>query len=324
MSTPFAPPDPGDVHVWQVRLDVDGDELQALHAVLSADERERAQRFVRPLDASCTVAARAHLRLLLARYLGCAAAGVALGAGPQGKPHITAPDAGWLRFNLSHSGDLALIAVANGHEVGVDIERIQPELADPGLAASFTRAEQQTLERLAEGQYVRQCFRLWTRKEAVVKGLGLGLMVPLDRVDVLEDRVQIAPTQILPRAAPSGWTVQSLGLGDEYCAAVAVEERAQLLATAATDHLTDRHQDDLYVEPERPVLDVVVVESCPVGNRRVASKATDLGEPGQPARHAVPMLVARVLRREPVDEERTLGARAHQAHVTTQDVEQLR
>lgn len=228
MNSPLAPPSTEDVHVWQVCLDVEGDELRALTAVLSADERERARRFVRPRDASRSAAARGHLRRLLGRYLDCPATEVALGTGPYGKPYIATPGAGWLRYNVSHSGEGALIAVSNGREVGVDIERIQPELADASLGKLFTPAEQRTLTGLTPEEYVSQCFRLWTRKEAVVKGLGMGLSVPLDGVNVLDDRVQFAPDlarKLLPGPA-SEWTVQSLSLGEERSGAVALEVAA--------------------------------------------------------------------------------------------------
>jgi len=225
VSTPLAPPRPEDVHIWQVRLDVEGDDLQVLTAVLSADERERARRFVRPPDASRSAAARGHLRQLLGGYLDCPATEVTLGTGPYGKPYIATPGAGWLRFNVSHSGERALIAVANGREVGVDIERIQPELADLSLAKLFTPAEQRALASLARDDYVRTCYWLWTRKEAVVKCLGLGLSFPLDGVNVLDDRVQLAPDLARKRLLGSvlEWTVRSLSLGEECSGAVAVE-----------------------------------------------------------------------------------------------------
>jgi len=228
VSTPLAPPNPEDVHVWQVRLDVDGDELHALTSVLSADERERTSRFVRPCDASRSAAARGHLRQLLGHYLDRPAAEVALGVGPHGKPFVSAPGAGWLRFNMSHSGDRGLIAVANGREVGVDVERFQPELPDPELRKLFAPAEQRALSALTAGDYIEQYFTLWTRKEAVVKGLGVGLLVPLNGVDVLNDRVPLTAdlARNLPPVSTSTWNVRSLRQGENYFAAVAVQAPA--------------------------------------------------------------------------------------------------
>jgi 4'-phosphopantetheinyl transferase len=225
VSPPLAPPGPEDVHVWQVRLDVEGDELQALAAALSADERERARRFVRPRDASRSAAARGHLRRLLGRYLDCPAAELALGTASHGKPYVSTPGAGWLRFSLSHSGERGLVAVANGREVGVDIERIQPELAGPGLARLFTLAEQRALTGVAGEDYVRMCFELWTRKEAVVKGLGIGLSVPLNGIEVLGERAKLSPdvAQILPRGLSLDWAVCSVGPMTSNSAACAVE-----------------------------------------------------------------------------------------------------
>lgn len=227
MNPPLAPPSPEDVHVWQVRLDVEGDEFQALTAFLSADERERARRFVQPRDASRNAAARGHLRQLLGRYLDCSAAEIGLGTRLHGKPYVTTPGADWLRFNVSHSGDRALIAVANGREVGVDIERIQPELAaDSSPAAIFTPAEQKVLAGLPGEQYVREYFRLWTRKEAVLKGIGVGLSVPLNAVDVLKDRVLLVSNwdHSLHPHLNLKWTVRSIDLSGTYIAYAAEAE----------------------------------------------------------------------------------------------------
>lgn len=242
MSTPLAPPGLDDVHIWQVSLDVGSDELEALAAVLTPDERERASRFVQPCDAARSAAARGHLRQLLGGYLACPAAEVRLGAGRAGKPYVTNPGANWLRFNMSHSGDQALIGVANGREVGVDIERVQPELADPSLAGLFTPAEQRTLASLTRDEYVRQCFWLWTRKEAVVKGLGIGLMAPLDGVDVLDDHVLLKRNlNELLSASTAQWNVRSLNLGVRSSAAVAVQAPS---ASTHADHVVQRRIAD--------------------------------------------------------------------------------
>jgi 4'-phosphopantetheinyl transferase len=103
------------VDIWQWRLDHGAIEL------LSADERARAGQFMFDRDRRRYIAARARLRIILARYVGQAPAALQFHYGPHGKPALDG-----ISFNLSHSADLALLAVSRGTVVGVDIERVRP------------------------------------------------------------------------------------------------------------------------------------------------------------------------------------------------------
>ena len=115
-----------EVHVWRIALDCgDGDSLRS---GLSSDELARAARFHFERDRTRFSVARAALREILAHYLGASPDEIAFVYGGHGKPAL-APPHGDLRFNLSHSHDVALCAVARGREVGVDVERIR-ELDD--------------------------------------------------------------------------------------------------------------------------------------------------------------------------------------------------
>lgn len=138
-----------ELHLWQARLDTDGwpsvDELPS-------GERDRATRLIRPEARKRWVAARWALRGVLGRYLEREPAEIELRFGSRGKPMLLASEES-LRFNLSHSGELALIAVASRREVGVDIERIRSK-----PAAYYTA---------------------WTRREAIAKCHGVGLWAPL-------------------------------------------------------------------------------------------------------------------------------------------------
>jgi 4'-phosphopantetheinyl transferase len=92
---------------------------------------------------------------------------------------------GDVRFNASHSDELALIAVVVGVDIGVDVERIDPRRADPGVAARFfAPAEVEALAGLSGRAWTRGFFDCWTRKEAFVKAVGEGLSYPLDGFEV--------------------------------------------------------------------------------------------------------------------------------------------
>ncbi len=166
-----------DVHVWAARLD-DLSEA-ALRSPLSADERTRGGRFHFERDQRRFVAARGLLRVLLGQYLEADPAGLCFGYGPQGKPFLE--EHGELRFNVSHSGGLALLAFARGREVGVDVEQERPLPEWEDIAGRYFSAwEVAELRRLRADERGPAFFRCWTRKEAFIKATGEGLSRPLD------------------------------------------------------------------------------------------------------------------------------------------------
>jgi 4'-phosphopantetheinyl transferase len=166
-----------DVHVWTACLD-DLSEA-ALRAPLPADERARAGRFHFERDQRRFVAGRGLLRVLLGRYLEADPASLRFGYGPQGKPFLE--EYGDLRFNVSHSGGLALLAFTHGREVGVDVERERPLPEWKDIAGRYFSAWEATeLGRLPADERGAAFFRCWTRKEAFIKATGEGLSRPLD------------------------------------------------------------------------------------------------------------------------------------------------
>jgi len=168
-----APPD-GCVHVY--RVDLSGDDAfrkSAEWGTLSADERARAERFVKARDGRKFVRCRAVLRAILGGLTGVDPRAVAFQVGPGGKPML--PHGPW-RFNVSHSGELALIAVTKDVELGVDVEVYRPiQQSDRIVESYFTAAESAEFRKLDESARAEAFIRGWTRKEAVVKAQGVGL-----------------------------------------------------------------------------------------------------------------------------------------------------
>ena len=177
------PPALGDREVRFAFVALDGEPSGDERALLDDDERRRAARFVRQGDAHRFTKAHAALRLLLARCLRAKPADVRYEPVP-GKPRLIGAS-GPLEFNLSHSGALALIAVARERPVGVDVELVR-ELADLEAIAEghFAPAEVQALRALPPEQRLTGFFRCWTGKEAVIKATGEGLARPLGSFDV--------------------------------------------------------------------------------------------------------------------------------------------
>ncbi len=126
----------GDVHVWRASLARDASSVERLRATLTADERERAQKFHFDRDRLRFVIARGVLREILGRYLGRSPALIRFVYNEYGKPALS-EDGGSLRFNASHSHGVALYACTLGREVGVDIELLRDDFASLEVAERF-------------------------------------------------------------------------------------------------------------------------------------------------------------------------------------------
>jgi len=224
-APPAVPLGATSVHVWRILLRV-GDPA-ALLPFLSPDETERAGRFIFERDANAFIVAHAMLRRILADYLGVVPQSLAFVTGPFGKPAISdSSDAGGLEFNLSHSGDLALVAVSRDSPWGVDIERLDQRIEHLELAEQFfSPAERVVLRSLpAEGARTQGFFNAWTRKEAYLKATGHGITRGLHHFDVT-----LAPSEPaalladrLDPLAVQRWRMAALSPGAGYAAAVVV------------------------------------------------------------------------------------------------------
>ena len=166
-----------EVHVWRANLHLDTPRVEALENILSPEERYRAERFRFEVDRLRYKTAHGLLREILARYLAVLPASLTFVQGAHGKPSLTAYEGRrTLRFNLSHSENMALIAVAIDREVGVDVESVRRHVEAVEIARRFFSAEEAAaLAELQSGRRNRAFFELWTRKEAVLKAIGMGI-----------------------------------------------------------------------------------------------------------------------------------------------------
>lgn len=152
--------------------------------LLSAEERERAGRFAFARDRRRYQRAHIGVRRVLAQLLGASdPSAVHVRTRPDGKPFLA--DTPWLHFNLSHSDSVAVVAVSEHAEVGVDVESCRViDDADAMVLAHFSPTEQAGWHSVARDLRDRSFLRCWTRKEAVVKAVGTGLTIALDTLDV--------------------------------------------------------------------------------------------------------------------------------------------
>jgi len=153
---------------------------------LVPDERQRAERFRFERDRRRFIVAHGVLRDILGRYLKCSPAQVSFSYNQYGKPALAQEsEAIGLRFNMSHSHEVALYALTRAREVGVDVELLREDFASLEIAERFfSRSEVALLNSLAPELRTDGFFNCWTRKEAYIKALGEGLSHPLDRFAV--------------------------------------------------------------------------------------------------------------------------------------------
>jgi 4'-phosphopantetheinyl transferase len=184
--TPAITPAPGEVHVHQFSLDREETEQARLQRFLSPDELVRADRLRSRLIRNRFVAGRGRLRETLAGYLGLEPGELCLTVGDHGKPNVSAAQGeNGLCFNLSHAGDLALLAVSSHCELGIDLEQRQDNLLFQGMARQFfSIREQAELFSLPPELQLTAFYRCWTRKEAYLKGCGSGFSQPANQCDV--------------------------------------------------------------------------------------------------------------------------------------------
>lgn len=184
---PLPPPDltlePYAIHVWAAALDAAPDRLGGFRTVLSPDERARAERFRFERHRRRFTVARGVLRHLLAFYLDTAPHQLELSYSKYDKPFLAGQR---LRFNVSHSHELALFAFCWETAVGVDVEYVQRPMQDaPSIARNFFSASENAVFTAVSPAHQNQAFfNCWTRKEAFIKAVGEGLSYPLDAFDV--------------------------------------------------------------------------------------------------------------------------------------------
>jgi 4'-phosphopantetheinyl transferase len=235
------------IDVWVIELDRPLNSCANLDNILSIQERNRAARFAFERDALRFRLCRAMLRLGLGWYLEKSPRDIELSTGAWGKPSLA--DGSKLRFNVTHSEGLGLIAFTIVGEVGIDVEALGRPIEAVDIASTyFTRSE---LAMIADGttpqEQIRIFLRLWTRKESVLKAAGYGITHGLDTVDVSQNPssgVRLSGTQ--GKSAGTYWVVRDLEPINGFVGAVAATpgdwsiQQRQVRCEDAIDQVVDR------------------------------------------------------------------------------------
>ena len=208
---------PGEVHIWHGSLEASPDPVSLAEAARA--RRMRAKRRRREF-----LVCRGALRRILATTLGIDALAVPVVEGAHGKPRLEPSGVPPVGFNVSHSGDRFVVSIALGMEPGVDVERIRPRRGIEGLSRRFFSPAEQT-EVAAAPDPLIAFYRIWTRKEAVIKADGRGVGIGLDRFDVNAGEPPCLRDARWEGAAPreaTRWSIHALEASPGYAAALAV------------------------------------------------------------------------------------------------------
>jgi 4'-phosphopantetheinyl transferase len=217
------------VHVWQISLNSLQGSLDESREILSVDEKRRARRFRFERDRQKFTLTHWAVRLILGKYMDCDPRHLTFELGAKGKPQIRrSENLSGLHFNLSHSGDFAVLALTSRLSLGIDVEAVTSAFATEEIANSFFSPDEVSclmalpLERRAEG-----FFCCWTRKEAYIKAKGGGLYIPLDSfsVTVHPDKRPMLLRAVNGVNEINRWSFYNLRIHPAYRAALVAEGR---------------------------------------------------------------------------------------------------
>lgn len=228
----LSPPDPiqlpdSAVHIWRAIVPKEDIIDERYLSTLSLDEKERAKRFLKLEDTSRYIWHHATLRQVISRYLNLQPQEIMFHNSPLGKPALNETlHRDKLTFNMSHSGDIMLIALTSERQIGIDVELIRsiPDMSRM-VDLYFTRSERSWYSALPESEKILAFFSAWTRKEAFLKAIGEGLQYPPEQVEVSMDPDAVTPSlDLLDKSQPtSEYRLLSFQPMEGYLAALAAE-----------------------------------------------------------------------------------------------------
>jgi len=201
------------IDIWQYPLHT---EFDAAQSVLSNDELARARRYHFARHQRRFTVARAMLRLIISRYINIPPEQIEFTYNPQGKPALA--NAPLLQFNLSHSGDRALLAIGSHFPLGIDLEFFSARPYEGIGRQIFSVKESEALYQLPAMLKPLGFFHLWAQKEALIKACGLGLSYPTKQFDVA--LLPPANQQLLDPEFKQRWRIISFMPAISCCAAL--------------------------------------------------------------------------------------------------------
>lgn len=210
------------VHLWQAFLPDLLVQLDDFSLLLNENEMERANRFHFEQHRSRFIIARAVLRHILSLYTDILPADIRFDLGPRGKPYLNQNKLD-LQFNISHSHDMAVYAITKQAEIGIDIEKIEPNFNEDVAKRFFSAKEYAELLDLPESERINKFYSLWAGKEAIIKALGEGLYAPLADFS-LDLFTNVQTVEIIHHRKMYQYHLQKFSVQAEYASAFATSQ----------------------------------------------------------------------------------------------------
>lgn len=216
---------PNHIHVWTINLAISPDQEINQFDSLTPDEQQRAKRFLAPIHRKRFIAARYALRNILGQYLSTPPENVSFIYTEHGKPFLSGTMQEKLQFNLAHTYDIAVCVITLDHAIGVDIEKIV-EKNDLAIAERFfSREENRALSVLPPDEQTIGFYRLWSKKEALVKAVGKGLSISLSSFSVSTNTL---PEMIV--LENKNWSLVTLDILTHFQAALATDQEIEKIS----------------------------------------------------------------------------------------------
>lgn len=213
------------IHVWSINLDINEKKITYLNSFLSEDEIIKASKFRFKKDKNCSIISRGTLRFLSGKYLNIDPKTIKFKYGKYGKPYYDLETE--LKFNVSHSGNLAVIAFVLNSDIGIDIEKLKYDFEVMDIVDNyFSRSEIESLNKFPVQDQVKGFYRCWTRKESFIKAKSKGLSFPLDAFSVSIDsdkKTELLETKWNKKEKDS-WSLFSFSPQEEYMGAISVKD----------------------------------------------------------------------------------------------------
>jgi 4'-phosphopantetheinyl transferase len=205
------------VHVWRIQISTNLSLLQHLSHTLNDAEKIRGNKYIHKRDRNRFIVSRGAQRFILSKYLNTHPALLDFILGENKKPYIVTNHGPGLQFNLSHTGDWILLAVS-AQSVGSDIEYVDGTFNyEDILPQHFSEKEAAYIHQESS---LERFYKLWTRKEALLKATGQGLGNHLKHTPALNGLHAMHPSL---SGNTSNWQIKSFKVQDEYIGSIAVE-----------------------------------------------------------------------------------------------------
>ncbi|KAA3617197.1 MAG: 4'-phosphopantetheinyl transferase superfamily protein [Calditrichaeota bacterium] len=216
-----------NVHIWLIRYDQSESILAESGIILSKEEKERASRFHFEIDHRRYSVTRSLLKKILGKILSKPALKIKFTFNKYGKPELV-QQSEKIFFNVSHSGNLGLIAISDIAQIGVDVEKYREEMITGDIAKRFfSDLEVTEFLSLNENEKLQGFFNCWTRKEAFIKAVGKGLSIPLNTFDVSlipGSQTELRDVRYKNETA-DGWHLSDIKVDSGYAAAFIIKAK---------------------------------------------------------------------------------------------------